>query len=257
MKTSKLQKGFTIIEIAIVIVVIALASGSAWYVGKHNKSAKSSASSSSKTTSATTKSTATSSTTSNLTTYENKDLGFKFSYPTSYGTATLTTNADSNGAHEYSIGFANRTTDNNNTVSIKMENPNFERGGIGSVCNLGVSLPKASYVAQTPLTGSWVSSRTIVSETGLSGIESVSFPDDTTTGDASSYCPDVEISLLKQISNANFNVALVFFANRSPEAGKLNSQAEYNSLYATSPNSFVSATQRDELIAIAKSFTNL
>lgn len=88
------RKGFSVVEILIILVVVGLIGGAGWHVWQSkNKSDKSTASTTPTTTTATDKSTekpAEATLPADYIWYENKDIGFKFAYPKSWGTIQRT-----------------------------------------------------------------------------------------------------------------------------------------------------------------------
>lgn len=87
------QKGFSVVEILIVVVVVGLIGGAGWYVWQSNNKSDKSTNTASTTPTTTDKSTekpAEETIPADYIWYENKEIGFKFAYPKSWGTIQRT-----------------------------------------------------------------------------------------------------------------------------------------------------------------------
>jgi hypothetical protein len=143
-----------------------------------------------------------------------------------------------------------------NLKSVSFATKGYERKGIGSVCNLGIAQVSGSYEPLKTDTGDWGSSRSLLNEQNESAIESVSYDSSDVDG-GSANCMDAQVELFKNVSGAKVATADVFYTERTKQAAKLKSQAEYDKEYKANPNNFINSQVRNEVLAIGKSITNL
>jgi hypothetical protein len=252
------EKGFSAVEGLLILIIVSIIGGAGWYVWNANNKAQDSLDNAD----------ASSSTTANLKSkkgnfqlpagwqwYENKELSVKFAYPKAYGEATLSSSKNETGTL-YVVSFAEFEKSDNNSTSVSFATKGYERKGIGSVCNLGIAQVSGSYEPLKTDTGDWGSSRSLLNEQNESAIESVSYDSSDVDG-GSANCMDAQVELFKNVSGAKVATADVFYTERTKQAAKLKSQAEYDKEYKANPNNFINSQVRNEVLAIGKSITNL
>lgn len=245
----KSQKGFSAVEALLILVIVGIVGGLGWYVWDANEDSKNSLSKSSQ---AEQKKTESSS--SKWKWYENKNFGFKFSYPESYGTASIIHTTEGDGPKSYTITFSAFPKETSPYV-IKFAEKGYETLGVGSVCNLGLTVAESTYKALDVSAESWQTSRQLLNLDDITAVETVSWADPEANA---GMCPDAQIEANKKLGPpSKIEVITVSYAERTKQADKLKSQADYTEAYKANPSDFISDKTRNTVLDIAKSATPL
>ncbi len=237
MKNSgKKQHGFAVFEVLFFVLLAVVITGAAYYIGtRHNKS--STEPTSSKSTTSLPVSTQKSS--DALSNYENKDLGFKFSYPKSWGTPTLDSSTNDTGS-SYAINFADQKD-----YFFSMWSKTYQPLGLGGGC-LPVN-PVPSYTPFEGIKDSDTFKDIKVNEPSLSimyGGTSANGPDD--------GCPAV-MAARKKIDN-NSQIGSINFEHFTDSKFK---SSDDIAKYYTNPTLFFPTDIQNEFIQVARSISNI
>jgi hypothetical protein len=223
--------GFALFEALFFLLVAAILIGGAYYVGSNHS--KKSASTNSGTSSATP-------TSSGNSTFKNSEFGFQFSYPSSWGSATLTSGPGVHGQGG-TVAFSS-----NSTYYVGFATTDYERTGIGGGCLVIVSPNHFEPFVAEKDANHFIDVK--VDEPDLS----VMYGANTLSGSSENGCPAVMIARHKvtndkKVESVNLNY---YRDNQFKDATDI-------AKYETDPTQFFPQSDQDTFLKVARSISSL